>query len=38
VREVIERHLDSDTYAELMEEEAAEKAKLLELVDARIWE
>jgi AcrR family transcriptional regulator len=38
VQEVIERHLDPDTYTDLMEEEVAEKAKLLELVDARIWE
>lgn len=38
VREAIERHLDPDTYDALLKEEAAEKAKLLELVEARIWE
>jgi AcrR family transcriptional regulator len=38
VQEVIERHLNPDVYGELMEEEEVERAKLLELVQARIWE
>jgi hypothetical protein len=38
VQEVIEEHLDPDTYEQLMEEEQDERDKLRELVNVRIWE